>query len=165
MIVGYNPLAVGDDQVTVPLVMDELRSDTTIWLRVAAAKECGMLRIVEPDASFVNKVKEYSTEIGDVRNLSDADRQVLAVALQLKEDGEVPIIISDDYSIQNVAARLGIEYHPLATFGIRYRFQWLLYCPACRRRFPQNYSSETCGFCGTQLKRKVLRKTPLAKRD
>ena len=34
-----------------------------------------------------------------------------------------------------------------------------------KKYLPQNYSSETCGFCGTQLKRKVLRKTPLAKRD
>jgi len=164
LIVGYNPLLAGEGQVTAPLVMEELRSDTTIWLRVTAARESGKLMVVEPDLLFVNKVIERSTEMGDIRHLSNADRQVLALALQLKESGENAVIISDDYSIQNVAERLGIEYEPLATFGIRYRFQWLLYCPACRRRFPQGYPSETCAYCGTQLKRRVLKKTPLTKR-
>lgn len=164
MIAGYDPLSVNHSQVTVPLVMDELRLDTTTWLRITAAEECGRLRIIEPEASFMDKVRQHSTEMGDIRTLSRADRQVLALALQLKEGGDNVVIISDDYSIQNMAERLGIEFQPLTTFGIKYRFQWLLYCPACRRRFPQNYPFETCASCGTPLRRKVLKRIPVTPR-
>jgi rRNA maturation endonuclease Nob1 len=71
------------------------------------------------------------------------------------------MIATDDYSIQNVANQMGIEFASLATFGIRFRLQWIRYCPACHKKYPANYKFRKCEVCGTELKRKPLRKTPV----
>jgi UPF0271 protein len=94
-----------------------------------------------------------------------ADKQVLALALELKDIGYQPQIVTDDYSIQNVANQLSIQFAPLMTFGIRYRFLWALYCPACHRKYPADYRSKRCEICGTELKRKPLEKTPVKEKD
>jgi rRNA maturation endonuclease Nob1 len=35
------------------------------------------------------------------------------------------------------------------------------YCPGCHRKYSADYKSEKCKVCGTELKRKMLRKTTL----
>jgi UPF0271 protein len=81
--------------------------------------------------------------------------------MKLKEDGFEPLIVTDDYSIQNVAEKMGLNFSPLATFGIRFYLKWLLYCPACHMKYPPDYSFKQCEICGTTLKRKPLSKTPI----
>jgi UPF0271 protein len=80
--------------------------------------------------------------------------QILALALELKAAGYNPQIVTDDYSIQNVATQMGIEFAALATFGIRRLLEWVRYCPACHREYPADYGSTKCTVCGTKLKRK-----------
>lgn len=89
--------------------------------------------------------------------LSETDKQLLALAVELKSAARNPQIVTDDYSIQNVATQLGIEFTALATFGIRRLLEWIRYCPACHREYPANYKSNTCEVCGTELKRKPRR--------
>ena len=101
---------------------------------------------------------QQSKRTGDFKYLSQADIEVLALALQLKSLGENPTVVTDDYSMQNVANKLGIEFSPLTTFGIKYRFKWILYCPACRKKYPPDYKPKKCEICGTELKRKPLGK-------
>jgi len=96
-----------------------------------------------------------------VRYLSEVDLQVLALALELKSTGLSPFIVTDDYSIQNVANKIGVNFTSLMTYGIRFRFNWILYCPACHRKFPSDCKFKSCEVCGTKLKRKPLKKTPL----
>ena len=114
-----------------------------------------------PRNSFLQEVKEASKRVGDIRYLSEADLQVLALALELKNIGLNPSIVTDDYSIQNVANQVGVNFASLMTYGIRFRFNWILYCPACYRKYPSDYRFKSCEVCGTKLKRKPLRKTPL----
>ncbi|MEM3061768.1 MAG: nucleic acid-binding protein, partial [Candidatus Bathyarchaeia archaeon] len=104
---------------------------------------------------------EKSIKLGEKLVLSEADLEILALAFDLKLKGESPVIVSDDYSIQNMAESLGLKYSSLATFGISHKFEWILYCPACFKKYPQSYSSKVCAICGTALKRKVLRKKSL----
>jgi len=92
--------------------------------------------------------------VGDTFFLSETDKQILALALELKGSGSTPRIVTDDYSIQNVATKLGIEFASLATFGIRRLLEWVRYCPACRREYPADYASTRCTVCETELKRK-----------
>jgi len=162
-IMGYDPLSVGYPQFSVPSVLNELLPETTEWLRCSVAEQSGKLKILQPSKEFVNKIKSLSTSMGDIRILSDADVQILALALELKSEGKSPIIVSDDYSIQNVAERMGLKYKSLATFGIRYQFDWILYCPACHRKYPSGYVGESCGVCGTTLRRKPLKKAKIEK--
>ena len=125
--------------------------------------ESGKLKLEKPRVRFLNEVKETSKAIGDVLYLSEVDLQVLALALEQKGAGYNPLIVTDDYSIQNVAKQIGVNFASLATFGIRYRLKWILYCPACRRKYPSDYKPRTCQICGTKLKRKPLKKTRITR--
>jgi len=133
------------------------------WVRFNTARESGRLRVKTPNTRFLKRVKEASKTVGDMRFLSDVDMQVLALALELRSTGYDPHIVTDDYSIQNVANQIGVNFTSLMTFGIRFRLHWILYCPACHRKYPPDYKPKLCEVCGTQLKRKPLRKTPVRK--
>jgi len=158
-IAGFEPLSIQDIQYSVPEVKHELISNSLPWTRFDAAVENGRLKVKTPRADYVKKVKTSSKTAGDLLFLSEADQQILALALELKDVGCNPQIVTDDYSIQNVANQMGIEFAPLMTFGIRYRFRWTLYCPACHHKYPADYRSKHCEICGTELKRKPIRKT------
>jgi UPF0271 protein len=158
-IAGFDPFSISEEQYTVPTVREEFAGNSLAWARLTTAVESGKLKVKEPDTFFVEKVKASAGAVGDLFFLSEIDTQVLALALQLKARGYTPLIATDDYSIQNVARHLGIEYASLATFGIRQPLKWVRYCPACYRKYPANYKLKTCQVCGTELKRKPLRKT------
>ena len=157
---GYDPLTIKEEQFTTPSLLKELEYETTSSLRFRLAIEAGKIRLQQPSEKFLKEIEESSRRIGDFAKLSEVDREVLALAFELKKEGFSPIIVSDDYSVQNIADKLGIEYASLATFGIRYHFKWALYCPACHRRFPPTYAHRACSICGTTLKRRVLRGMP-----
>jgi len=162
-IAGFDPLSITDDVYSVGAVEVELAYGSLPWVRFKTAVENGKLKLRAPKAEFLERVKESSRDVGDMLFLSDVDSQVLALALELKGAGNEPFIVTDDYSIQNVANQLGLEFAPLMTFGIRFRLHWIRYCPACRRKYPPDYKHRKCEVCGTELKRKPLRKTALKK--
>lgn len=143
------------------MVREELSSNSLASLRLETAIKSGKVKVKKPDAFFVNKVHEYSKSLGDAFFLSEADVQILALALELKNMNFSPMIATDDYSVQNVANQMGIEFAPMLTFGIKFRFYWVRYCPACKRRYPSGYKSNTCEACGTKLKRKPYRRAKL----
>jgi len=156
-IAGFDPFSINEEQYTVPMVKDEISENSMACLKFKIAEESGKLVVKIPDEDFLKKVKESATSVGDAFFLSEPDTQVLALALELKTQGYAPLVATDDYSIQNVANRLGMKFVSLVTFGIRRQLQWIRYCPACRRKYPADYKSRTCEVCGTQLKRKPLR--------
>lgn len=160
-IVGFDPFSISEEQYSVPLVKEEIRTSSMAWVRFKTAVESGKLKVRVPKKIFMDKVKASATLVGDTFFLSEADLQVLALALELKAQSYSPSIATDDYSMQNVADQMGIEFASLATFGIRFRLQWIRYCPACHRRYPANYKSGKCEVCDTKLKRKPSRKTLL----
>ena len=160
-IAGFDPLAVPEKQYTVPEVKNELNAGSMPWMRFNAAVENGKVLILKPKDSFFQEIREASKKVGDMRYLSEADMQVLALALELKSRGSTPLIVTDDYSIQNVANKIDVEFTSLMTFGIKFRFKWILYCPACYRKYLPDYKSKDCEVCGTELKRKPKKKSRL----
>lgn len=163
-IAGFDPLSIVDPVYSVGDVKVELASGSLPWVRFKTAVENGKLKLKAPSEEFLDRVKESSRDVGDMLFLSDVDLQVLALALELKSAGNEPLIVTDDYSIQNVANQLGLEFAPLMTYGIRFRLHWIRYCPACRRKYPPDYRHRKCEVCGTELKRKPLRKTMVRRR-
>jgi UPF0271 protein len=153
-LVGFDPLSVSEDQATVPKVKEEIRANSMTWVRFKTAVENGKLKVKAPSEEFLNRVKASAITVGDSFFLSETDMQILALALELKAAGYNPQIVTDDYSIQNVATQMGIEFAALATFGIRRLLEWVRYCPACHREYPADYGSTKCTVCGTELKRK-----------
>jgi UPF0271 protein len=156
-LAGFDPFSLSEEQVTVPKVEEEIRKNSIILVRFKTALENGKLKVKAPSEEFLNKAKASSTKVGDSFLLSETDKQLLALALELKATGYAPQIVTDDYSIQNVATQLRIEFLALATFGIKRLLEWIRYCPACHREYPANFSSKECLVCGTELKRKPRR--------
>jgi UPF0271 protein len=103
--------------------------------------------------------------MGDSYLLSKADTQLLALCLELKSEGYTPQIVTDDYSIQNVATQMGVEFLALATFGIKRLLEWVRYCPACHKEYRVDCSTKECLICGTPLKRKPRRTVKDVKRS
>lgn len=163
-IAGFDPFTIQAPQYSVSQVRHELSPNSLACTRFNTAVENGKLKVETPKAEYANRVEGSSRTVGDLLFLSEADKQVLALALELRDRGNRPQIVTDDYSIQNVANQLGIDFTPLMTFGIRYRFRWTLYCPACHRKYPADYRAKHCQICGTRLKRKPLGKSPLQHR-
>lgn len=156
-LAGFDPFRFSEEQFTVPTVEAEIQRNSMVKTRLEAAIESGKLKVKTPSLKFSDSAKAYAAEIGDAFKLSEADMQLLALAQELKSEGCAPQIVTDDYSIQNVASRLGIEFVALATFGIKKQLEWIRYCPACYRQYPSDGKTKECQVCGTALKRKPRR--------
>lgn len=162
-VAGLDPFSLSVEQVTVPKVEEEIKRNSMNKLRFETALENGKVKVKAPSQEFVNQIKVSSTKVGDSFKLSETDIELLALALELKSTGCSPQVVSDDYSIQNVASKLEIEFSALATFGIKRLLEWIRYCPACYREYPANTSAKECKVCGTTLKRKPRRTIRKAK--
>ena len=154
---GFDPFKVREEQVVPPMVVEEVKRNAITLLRFSTAVESKRLKIFAPAQEFINDVGASATNLGDSFFLSDTDKQVLALALQIKAEGNIPKIVTDDYSIQNVATQLGLGFVSLSTFGIRRLLTWVRYCPACHRKYSANCKATECRICGTELKRKPMR--------
>jgi endoribonuclease Nob1 len=156
-VAGFDCFSFSDPQVTVPMVAEEIRRSSMVKTRLETAIESGRLRVQAPTQEFLVKAKAPADTMGDSFKLSETDMQLLALALQLKEECYAPKIVTDDYSIQNVASKVGIEFVSLATLGIKRQLEWIKYCPACYRQYPADSKTKECQICGTPLKRKPKR--------
>jgi endoribonuclease Nob1 len=154
---GFDPFTIREEQIAPPTVEEEVKRNSMTLLRFSASVESGRLKIYAPTQKFLDEVKASATSLGDSFFLSETDMQVLALALEIKTRGDNPKIVTDDYSIQNVATKLRIDFVSLVTFGIRRQLSWIRYCPACHKTYPANHKSKTCSICGTDLKRKPQR--------
>lgn len=159
-IMGYEPSDVDAEQYTVPTVREELRRESLPRLRLDTALQTGRLRLLSPTPRYMAETEAAASELGETAALSPADRELLALGLQLRSGGKSPVIVSDDYAVQNVADHLGLGYRGLATPGIKQRFNWFIYCPGCHRVFPTLPPGGVCPICGSAVKRKPGRKRP-----
>ncbi len=156
-IMGLDPLGLEDETYSVPDVAEELRDQTGPSYRLTLSSSSGKMKIQPPTEDSLREVVDHAKLLGDRLVLSKADSSVLALAVDLKKSGKIPIIVSDDYAVQNVAEGLGIGYQSLSSLGIRQKYKWIYYCPACFKRYVTG-DLQICDVCGTKLKRKPLRK-------
>ena len=154
---GLDPLGLEFESFSVPEVTDELRQQTGPSYRLSTSTASGKMKIQSPSESSLSQVLDEAKALGDKVVLSRTDTSIVALALDLSKEGKTPVIVSDDYAVQNVAEALKLNYQSLATFGIRQKFNWVLYCPACFRKYP-NGETQDCLVCGTRLKRKPVEK-------
>jgi endoribonuclease Nob1 len=156
-VAGFDSFSLGNEQVTVSKVEEEIRRNSMVKMRLEIAIESGKLKVKTPTKEFTTKAEEYTNKVGDTFKLSETDKQLLALALELKDTGYAPQIVTDDYSIQNVATKMGIEFQSLATLGIKRLLEWVRYCPACYKEYTADSKFKECLVCGTELKRKPKR--------
>ncbi|MEM4256800.1 MAG: hypothetical protein QXZ13_00300 [Candidatus Diapherotrites archaeon] len=101
---------------TTNLVIEEWKDYRTKALAENAIKN-KMLKIRDPKEKAIEKAKKECEKTGTI--LQKADISVLALAIELTEKKHKPIIMTDDYSLQNCLKTLKIEYTPIAQTGIK----------------------------------------------
>lgn len=87
----------------------------------------------------------------------------MALALDLSEnDNNDVMILTDDYSIQNVASELKIKFETISQSGITKRFKWIYQCRGCGKKFKENIS--ICPICGARTRDTISNKKSLRRR-
>jgi len=138
---------------TPPSIVSEIGHRSISKLTLKPLIESGRLKIIEPNAVSRRIVENVSRESGDSFRLSDADVDLLALALDLRVHERV-LLISDDYSVQNLASILGIKTSRTASKGITKVVKWLIYCRGCGKTFHRK-KLLSCDVCGTRLSWKI----------
>jgi len=101
--------------------------------------------ITSPSRESINAVKEEAKKTGDVKRLSPTDVGILALAKELSA-----VVLTDDYSIQNLAKELGLEYRGVAISEIKEKIYWEYRCRGCGKFWEEWYNF--CPICGSKLK-------------
>lgn len=106
-----------------PGVIDELRKYKDPRLDLWG----DMLRTSDCTQTSLKKVEDEAKKSGDLGRLSPVDMTVIALGLDLQGT-----VYSDDFSIQNVCARMGIDYKAIGTKGIKKVERWNYQCIGCK---------------------------------
>jgi UPF0271 protein len=140
----FSEIPVEGPAWTTPSVVEEL-GDLHARCRFEVLAATG-LRVREPREEDRVRVEAAALATGDTGVLSGTDRDILALALELSA-----VIVTDDFAVQNVAHRLGIE-----TRSIRQRparaIRWRYRCSGCGRYWRE---PGDCPVCGAAIKRKL----------
>lgn len=130
---------------TTPSVLEEMRPGGRMRRKLDFYLET-KIRVQEATQEALAKVKEAAIKTGDAARISETDAGVLALAIDIGPDA---VILTDDYSIQNIAKALGVKYHAMQVSGIKAQFQWEYVCSGCRRKYDS--PRETCPECGSKV--------------
>jgi rRNA maturation endonuclease Nob1 len=159
-ILSGKPIMITDAKiVTTPGVSDEFNPGGRDFRTFELLKETG-LTIQIPSKEAINAVKQTAQQTGDDRRLSIADIEIVALALDINKNPDQEVtILSDDYSIQNVASTLNIKYQGFLQKEITKKFKWVSRCPGCGKQF--NEIKKICPICGTATKNSLSQKKNL----
>ncbi len=109
------------------------------------------LRVIQAEDQFIQAIRQMTVATGDDQRLSLTDRDLLALALQEKLAGKDVELLTDDYSVQNIARKAGVRIRSLRQKKSRYGIVWEKRCIGCGRAYPEG---ETCNVCGSPLRQK-----------
>ena len=140
------PFSSQEKSFTTPLVFEEIKHIKKNHGAVQTLIDLGRLSIIEPEKKFTNIVLEKANQTGDLPSLSKEDVSVLALCIQI--DGE---LITDDYTVSNVAKHLDLRVIPIMTKGISKVLDSEYFCPACNK---VQKKMSSCPICGSKLKRR-----------
>jgi len=116
--------------------------------------------IKQPCKKSVEHVQRVAMRTGDWRLLSPADLELLSLAFELSKDHS-PVVVSDDYDVQNVCYELGIECESVSSIGIKKTYVRKAYCPYCKKYYSNE--REECFICGARLRPKLVESRELKK--
>jgi UPF0271 protein len=146
--------------VTTSSVLNEIKPGGKDYRNLQFLIEKG-LSVFEPSKKSLDEIRVVSKETGDISRLSNTDIDILALALDLNinSDNNV-IILSDDYSIQNLSNHLKIKFLNISQPGITKRFKWSYKCMGCGKKFNKNIN--TCPICGSFIKNYISKTKKLS---
>ena len=163
-ILSGKPINLNDAEiVTTTGVLKELNPGGRDYQIFQYLKEKG-LAILTPNKNAIDEIKKISIKTGDINRLSKIDIEILALVFDLSKDDKFEIILlTDDYSIQNVANSLNLKFETINQTGITKRFKWDYRCRGCGKIFKD--SIKICPICGTETKSVVSNKKAINNRS
>ncbi|MFQ5974707.1 MAG: NOB1 family endonuclease [Candidatus Hydrothermarchaeales archaeon] len=155
IIGGFRP-SPKHQNYTIQEVVDEVKDDRS---RLLLDLDLGhSLKILKPSSESLRQVISRSKETGDYMHVSSTDFKVISLALDFKKKEEEPIVVSDDYDVQNLSRDLSIIFQPMLERGIKEVFTWKIVCKACGKEFSLDYDNEECNICGSKISKIVSSK-------
>lgn len=142
-ILSGKDFSAENDLYSSPLVIEEIKHGR-MRRRLEYLLEAG-LRIVTPSKQNLDSIKRVAEVTGDIGRVSEADVEVLALTTELDA-----VILTNDYSIQNLAKEMGINYRSISEEGITEVYKWTYRCKGCGRYWDEMH--ESCPVCGSELK-------------
>jgi len=130
-----------EESVCPPGVVDELTKYKDNRLSLWG----DLLRVSDCTQASVKKVTEVARKSGDLGRLSPVDITVLALGV---DTGGT--VLSDDYSIQNVARLMGMPCRSIGTEGIKKVEKWNYQCIGCKKWYKEKMPD--CPICGSQMR-------------
>lgn len=144
MILSGKDLPMVNEMYIPPSVTDEIKKGGR-WYNKLQRLLAGGLKVVTPPGPYIQEVKAHAKRTGDYLRLSNTDIELLALALHLDAT-----VITDDYSIQNLAKALGVDFRGLALAEIKKEYKWSHRCVKCKRWYKEPV--EDCMVCGGEVK-------------
>ncbi|BDH79815.1 MAG TPA: ribonuclease VapC [Methanothermobacter sp.] len=148
---GYTPS--DEKNYTIPEVTEELK-DLKSRIFLEKSLEEGNLKIINPKREYIEKTEKLAEKSGDILRLSNTDKKIIALTLQLKNEKRKVMMITDDYSIQNIMKILKVPFKAVITEGINEIYQWEKICIGCKKRYPPEYPLTECEICGSRIIKK-----------
>jgi len=146
---------------TLPEVIDEINvkkyheKNRNILNRIYAAIDSKKLMLRSPIDKFFQIIEDNSKISGDFKALSEVDKGLLALTLELKQNSNNDVVMyTNDYSMENLCSKLNIPFSPLIKQGIKSEIIWEVYCPFCNDVFKSEDLNNPCERCGSKLKRR-----------
>lgn len=118
------------------------------------------LELRDADAAARSRVEAAAQAAGSLARLSAADRSLLALALALGRDGGEATLVTDDYTMLDVALRLGVKTQTVNQGGIRASLDFRPRCSGCGRWFETAQKADTCPVCGSPVKPRPWKQPP-----
>ena len=142
-ILSGKPMPPAHECVLPLSVVDEIRhgrmKNALDFILEAGAKA------LNPSGKELARVREAARKTGDEARISGPDADSIALALEMDAT-----LLTDDYSMQNLATVLSIDYKALSQAGIKEIWTWQHRCKGCGRYFEE--AQKECPVCGSEVR-------------
>lgn len=98
-----------------------------------------------------DRVDETAIRAGTLTRLSVADQSLIALALDMDA-----VLVTDDYTMLDVASRLDVQTRTVNQDGIEGHVDWKPRCTGCGRWFDEPQKKDECPICGSPVKAKRM---------
>jgi endoribonuclease Nob1 len=144
------------DNFVTASVISEIK-DLKSKISLERAIEDGSITIMEPEPVDIDDVTAVIKKSGDVLRLSSVDIKLVALGFKLKRESMDPMVVTDDYSMQNVLKIVELPYRGVLTEGINEVYGWIKICKGCKKKYPPEYGYDECEICGTRIIKKRIK--------
>ncbi|MCD6490880.1 MAG: hypothetical protein ACTSVW_00190 [Candidatus Njordarchaeales archaeon] len=140
--------------ITTPLVIAEIKDRITSIILSAIIDK---ITVIKPSRKYVNKIKSVAKKLGLLTLLSEADIEITSIGLQFLDKKRKVVIITDDFSIQDICYFLKIPVASITGKKIEFIYKIKKQCSLCGYIF--DASKEFCPKCGSSnfklIKKKI----------